>query len=300
MIYETKYNVQTASQLNTQISETYATDDTKRVLLTEFPTVYVINDPINSKKSQYTVYVGETNDIQRRTLQHLDADPAKRDDFFNFKNSKNVSMFVIGHEHFNKSMTLDIENRLMQYLSSVPAVYHLNNRRHNDQNRYYDSDEFNSLFDLIWKKLGKQNEDLFPARKIIESSAIFKASPFNKLTSEQLLAKSKVIDKINKALFVQKDKNLAEGQLILVEGNAGSGKTVLMSNIFYDLVHEDQISAKEQKEDKKSERLSVAMIVNQNEQLKVYEEISQKLFDKDEQVQVAKPIIRLSHRKKLI
>ncbi len=60
-------------------------------------------------------------------------------------------MFVIGHEHFNKSMTLDIENRLMQYLSSVPAVYHLNNRRHNDQNRYYDSDEFNSLFDLIWK-----------------------------------------------------------------------------------------------------------------------------------------------------
>ncbi len=82
------------------------------------------------------------------------------------------------------------------------------------------------------EKLGKQNEDLFPARKIIESSAIFKASPFNKLTSEQLLAKSKVIDKINKALFVQKDKNLAEGQLILVEGNAGSGKTVLMSNIF--------------------------------------------------------------------
>ena len=92
MIYETKYNVQTASQLNTQISETYATDDTKRVLLTEFPTVYVINDPINSKKSQYTVYVGETNDIQRRTLQHLDADPAKRDDFFNFKNSQKVQI----------------------------------------------------------------------------------------------------------------------------------------------------------------------------------------------------------------
>ncbi len=290
VIYKTKYNVQTASQLNTQISEEYATDETKRVLLTEFPTVYVINDPINSKRSQYTVYVGETNDIQRRTLQHLDADPAKRDDFFNFKNSKNANMFVIGHEHFNKSMTLDIENRLMQYLSSVPAVHRLNNRRHNEQNRYYDSDEFNSLFDLIWKKLGNQNDDLFPARKIIESSAIFKASPFNKLTNEQLLAKSKVIDKINETLFVQKNKNLPEGQLILVEGNAGSGKTVLMSNIFYDLVHEDQISAKEQRGGKKAERLSVAMIVNQNEQLKVYEEISQKLFDKDEQVLVAKPI----------
>lgn len=74
-----------------------------------------------------TVYVGETNDIQRRTFQHLDADPKKRADFFNFKNSKNVSIYVIGHEHFNKSMTRDIENRLMQYLSSVPAVKHLNN-----------------------------------------------------------------------------------------------------------------------------------------------------------------------------
>lgn len=290
IIYETSYNIQTASQLNDKINQKYASDKKKRVLLTEFPTVYVINDPMNKDSSQYTVYVGETNDIQRRTLQHLDSDPAKRDDFFHLKNSKNVSMFVIGHEHFNKSMTLDIENRMMQYLSSVPAVYRLNNRRHNEQNRYYDSDEFDNLFDLIWKQLGKKNKILFPTRKIIESSAIFKASPFNKLTNEQLNAKAKIIDKINEELFKQKNKKMDEGKLILVEGNAGSGKTVLMSNIFYDLVHEDQISANEQKIKDNSQRLSVAMIVNQAEQLKVYKEISKKLFDRDDQVQVAKPV----------
>lgn len=107
--------------------------------------------------------MGETNDIQRRTFQHLDADPKKRADFFNFKNSKNVSIYVIDHEHFNKSMTRDIENRLMQYLSSVPAVKHLNNRRHNDQNKYYDWIKFDSLFDQIWRKLGRKNKRLFPA-----------------------------------------------------------------------------------------------------------------------------------------
>ncbi|WP_304407233.1 GIY-YIG nuclease family protein, partial [Lactobacillus intestinalis] len=163
IIYKTDYNVETAGQLDNKIREKYVQDQEKRMLLTEYPTVYVINDPIDKKESQYTVYVGETNDIQRRTLQHLDADPKKRDDFFNFKNSKNVSMYVIGHEHFNKSMTLDIENRLMQYLSSVPAVKHLNNRRHNDQNKYYDSTEFDALFDQIWKKLGRNNKRLFPA-----------------------------------------------------------------------------------------------------------------------------------------
>lgn len=105
-----------------------------------------------------------------------------------------------------------------------------------------------------------------------------------------------------KLYLFKKNRSLPEGQLILVEGNAGSGKTVLMSNIFYDLVHEDQIFSKEQREDKKFERLSVAMIVNQNEQLKVYEEISDKLFDKADQVQVSKPITfinKISPKKKV-
>lgn len=35
---------------------------------------------------------------------------------------KSASLYIIGHEHFNKSMTLDVENRLMQYMLSVPKV----------------------------------------------------------------------------------------------------------------------------------------------------------------------------------
>ena len=181
----------------------------------------------------------------------------------------------------------------MQYLSSVPAVKKLNNRRHNEQNKYYDSQEFNDLFDKIWKKLGKQDPKLFPAKKILESSALFKASPFNKLTDEQLRAKTEIIDKINQALVEQRNKNVENGQLILVEGDAGSGKTVLMSNIFYDLVHEDQLNDKEEPDSHK--KLSVSMLVNQDEQLKVYADISRKLFEKDDKVTVEKPVSFIKH-----
>lgn len=289
VIFPVKYDIATASELNNQIRKKYDNDAKKQALLIEYPTVYIINNT-SVKNKDYTVYVGETNDIQRRTLQHLDSDPKEREDFFDLKNSKNVQMYVIGHEHFNKSMTLDIENRLMQYLSSVPAVKHLNNRRHNDQNKYYDSDEFDDLFNKVWKKLGKYDHTLFPAQSILESSALFKASPFNKLTNEQLEAKAEIIEKINLALYEQKNKEQEDGRLILVEGDAGSGKTVLMSNIFYDVVHENQLTSKEENTKSDSQRLTVSMLVNQKEQLKVYEEISKKLFGKDDNVNVEKPV----------
>lgn len=292
IIFETKYNQDTATKLNQEIDQKYADNQKAQSLLTEYPTVYVINDSTEKKRHKYTVYVGETNDIQRRTIQHIESDPKSRSDFSDLKDSSNVDMYVIGHEHFNKSMTLDVENRLMQYLSSVPAVSKLNNRRFNDQNKYYNSKEFDIIFKYIWKGLNKKNKELFPAQKLLEDSALFKASPFNKLTSEQLKAKSLIIEKINQALIESKSDREKDGKLILVEGDAGSGKTVLMSNIFYDLVHENHLMNENRKEDdqQSNKRLSVAMLVNQNEQLKVYEEISKKLFDKEDNVEVEKPV----------
>lgn len=273
VIFKTQYNVDTATKLNDEIKEHYSKNKIKQELLIEYPTVYVINDEKGRSNKKYDVYVGETNDIQRRTLQHIDEDPKTREDFLSFNQSDNVEMYVIGHEHFNKSLTLDIENRLMQYLSGSPAVHHLNNRRHNEQNKYYDSKELRTIFNKIWVNLNKKNKDLFPAQEIIESSALFKASPFNKLTNEQIAAKNQIIATINKALVKAKEDSESESQLILVKGMAGSGKTVLMSNIFYDLINENQLS----QEDNNSKELKVSFLVNQNEQLTVYQQIAEKL-----------------------
>lgn len=174
-------------------------------------------------------------------------------------------MFVIGHHHFNKSLTLDIENRLMLYLLSVDNVSNVQNRRGNPQNKYYTSDELDEIFTKIWSSLNKKNKYLFPAESIVRNSAIFKSSPFHKLTNEQLKAKNEIIFKITSAL----SKN-EFGTLILVKGEAGAGKTVLMSSLIDDLLNSDDT-------DFLRENNAINLVVNHDDQLSVYKEIEKKL-----------------------
>ncbi|WP_143139253.1 GIY-YIG nuclease family protein, partial [Alkalibacterium sp. 20] len=190
-------------------------------------TVYIIN---HTEKSGISVYIGETTDIYRRTIEHIDTDPKDREDWAIMKASSNAKMLVVGHELFNKSLTLDIENRLMLYLSSVDGVNTIYNRRSNEQNEYYTSEYLDAIFSKVWKKLRTKHKQLFPIEKVIKDSALFKASPFHKLTREQLDAKTTIYHKIVSALT----RNL-DSQLIFVDGEAGTGKTVLLSSLFYDL-----------------------------------------------------------------
>ena len=227
------------------------------------------NNALVDLKNQFSVYVGETTDIIRRTSQHLmdDIKKGNRDDWRDFAKSPTTKMFVIGHNHFNKSLTLDIENRLMLYLSSVTNVIRVQNRKENPQNEYYTSHELDSIFSKIWRSLNRKNEYLFPAESIVRNSAIFKSSPFHKLTNEQLKAKNEIIFKITSAL----SKN-EFGTLILVKGEAGAGKTVLMSSLIDDLLNSDDTKAKPIRENN-----VINLVVNHDDQLSVYKEIEKKL-----------------------
>ncbi len=240
------------SQNNSEIKE----------YLLEYPTVYVIND---KKSKDFNVYVGESNNIIQRTKQHFIED---REDMSRFKNSSNSKMFVIGNSHFNKSLTLDIENQLMLYLSSVDTVNSLDNRRDNPQNKYYTSEEMTDIFRDIWNGLHKHNPILFPLQSEVENSAIFKSSPFHKLNRQQNVAKDKIINKVATIL----DSKKQEHQLILVEGDAGSGKTVLLSTIFYLLNNLDKYTDKEN-----LNNIDTHLLVNNDEQVKVYEQIVKRL-----------------------
>ncbi len=59
----------------------------------------------------------------------------------------------------------------------------------------------------------KKNKELFPLERVIKDSTIFKASPYHKLTQEQLAAKDLIIQKIESTLTQNQ-----VGQLILVNG----------------------------------------------------------------------------------
>ena len=229
-------------------------------ILLQFPTVYIHNW---KNTDDYEVYIGESNNIIQRTKHHYDAGMDERK-WQHQLLLQDASLYVIGHEHFNKSMTLDIENRLMLYMMSVDRVRKIHNLRGNPQSRYYPDSEMDDIFRMVWKKLRRDNKELFPSESAIKDSAVFKASPLHKLTEEQEEIKKNIIQRVFKALKTGK-----RGQLIFIEGEAGTGKTVLNSSTFYELF----ASA----EERELEPLKCCMMVNHDEQITVYEQIAQKL-----------------------
>lgn len=234
--------------------------DKTQNIIANFPTVYIHNW---KDSNAYEVYVGESNDIFRRTRQHYD-DALIDGKWQNQLIENDASLFIIGHEHFNKSLTLDVENRLMHYLTSVEKVRRVHNMRDNPQTSYYPVEELDEIFTKIWSGLRSKNRDLFPSESVIKDSAIYKASPLHKLTKEQEDARELIIDKVARAL-----ENGERGQVIFIDGEAGTGKTVLNSSAFYELYC--------QAEEQGNHSLNCYLLVNQDEQITVYEQIAKKL-----------------------
>lgn len=256
-------------------------DEKTQDIIMNFPTVYIHNW---RESGDFEVYVGESNDIFKRTRQHYDA-ASDKSRWQSKLLEKDASLFIIGHEHFNKSLTLDIENRLMHYMMSVERVKHVYNLRDNPQTSYYPMEELDDIFSKIWRGLRKENKDLFPTESAIKDSAIYKASPLHKLTKEQEKARDLIIQKVSKAL-----ENKETRQLIFIDGEAGTGKTVLNSSTFYELYCQAE---------ENNRNLKCFLLVNHDEQITVYEQIAEKLglIEKYGQV-VSKPTTFINNHSK--
>lgn len=233
-IQRVRYDDQFAVSLETAYGE--RAEDERADWITHqlnYPTVYVVRSRREYEHGfRYKVYVGETNDIKKRTRQHLYQDPKTREDWREFRGASDVEMYVIGHPYFNKSLTLDVENRFLHYLESCKSVERRNNRRTNEQRDYFTFEHLDRLFDEVWQELHRVEPDLFESKEAITSSAIFKASPFQKLNEEQLNAQNQIFEAVNNALEGGVGDDPLDHKLILVSGEAGSGKTVLISSIF--------------------------------------------------------------------
>ena len=236
-----------------------AEDEKTQEIIANFPTVYIHNW---QDSGDFEVYVGESNDIFKRTRQHYDA-AVDKSKWQRKLMEKDARLFIIGHEHFNKSLTMDIENRLMHYMMSAERVKHVHNLRDNPQTSYYPVEELDEIFGRIWRGLRKENKELFPTESAIKDSAIYKASPLHKLTKEQKDARERILQKVSKAL-----ENGETRKLIFIDGEAGTGKTVLNSSTFYELYCQAE-------EEEKT--LKCYLLVNHDEQITVYEQIAEKL-----------------------
>ena len=166
-----------------------------------WPIVYIIkNDNLGE------AYVGESTNAINRMHQHL-SNPDRQ---------RLKDLLVISCDKFNKSAVLDVESELIKYMSS-DGRYKLQNANAGlvDHN-YYQRSLYKDLFHNIWQFLLQENYAKNPLQRI-DNSDLFKYSPFKALNSDQH----------ESVLQILKTLTLGSNQSIVVEGGAGTGKTIL-------------------------------------------------------------------------
>lgn len=172
-----------------------------------WPIVYILND--NGVKK---AYIGETVDAYQRMSTHL-----KTKDKSNLKEAHFISS-----KKFNKSAALDIESNLIKYLHADGQYKLLNGNLGIANHSYYQKDEYYSLlFKEIWNSLiskGIAQHSL----EHISNSDLFKYSPYKTLSLDQRNNLMIIIDSL-----LSDDK-----KTILIEGGAGTGKTILAIFLF--------------------------------------------------------------------
>ena len=173
---------------------------------TNWPLVYILLEDAYYKNCKQA-YVGQSDNFIDRLRSH-EEDKQALD-----------LIHTITDNDFNLSVTKDLEALLIQYLASDSSGYELLNRTQgiSFDIDYYDREKYRAKFNLIWQQL---QEKLIVEQSLdeIENSALFKYSPFKTLNDEQRRIVNSLVGSI---------ENASEPQLHLVDGFAGSGKTVL-------------------------------------------------------------------------
>jgi len=168
----------------------------------QWPLVYFIQN-----ETKKIAYIGESTDFSKRILNHL-SNP-NRTSVLN-------QVSIIGSDKFNKSATLDVESKLIQYISSE-GTYELQNRNSGMLNHnYYQQDYYQDIFKGIWGKL-IENKIVSKSLNEIENSVLFKYSPYKALNKDQYNSVLEIIE----ALTENKSSQ------IFIKGSAGTGKTIL-------------------------------------------------------------------------
>lgn len=175
--------------------------------LSLWPMVYILSDG-----TQKQAYVGESTDILSRIGTHLKSTEKKH----------LTTIHLINSEKLNKSAALDIESNLIRYMAADGEFELLNGNLGLANHNYYQKTE------LYWQIFNEAWDDLRTkgiARHSLESinnSDIFKYSPYKALSAEQNHSLASILE----CLLDEKANR------VLIEGGAGTGKTVLATFLF--------------------------------------------------------------------
>jgi DUF2075 family protein len=156
------------------------------------------------------IYVGESLNVAKRFRQHLDSRQKKQ----------LTTARVVLDETFNKSACLDLESCLIRLFAGDGRYQVLNRNEGITEADYYGRAQYRKIFGEIFEEL--RSRGLF-TRSIpeIESTELYKLSPFKALTQDQASA----VEDIISGLF--SDIASRTPSRIVIAGDPGTGKTVV-------------------------------------------------------------------------
>ncbi len=204
-----------------------------------YPCVYLL-------RSDKKIYVGETADIQGRLLEHKGCSSKK---IF-------TTVSLITFNKFNNSATYDLETSLLNYFLA-DEKYIVHNEKQQDTKIVYNY--FNQIyyhtevFNMIWKIL-QERQIVKHSIEQLKTKDIFKISPFIFLTDEQDILKDKILSSIK--------ENTQQRELFIIKGEAGSGKSVLISSLYNSILDLYEVDKEYNKKN--------YVLVNHDEMLKTY------------------------------
>ncbi|MBS4177647.1 DUF2075 domain-containing protein [Lederbergia citrea] len=225
----------------------------KALHLNNYPIVYILYN----EKKRPSAYIGQTVQATRRLRNHIEDKRRK-----SFKHS-----ILIGHEKFNQSATYNIESNLINYFiaDNHYQLQNVSQTRSREMHNYYQKAFYNEeLFQVIWEKL-REEKIVSDTLENLRNKDIYKLSPYKELSPQQLEIKTEILDFCKE--HMQKEGN----HVITIEGDAGTGKSVLLSSLFntiQDLAKDDSSPL---------HGTDNYLLVNHGEMLKTYKSIANSL-----------------------
>ncbi len=188
----------------------------------------------------------------------------------NSADKQEEKLYIIGHSKFKKSATLELEQMFMNYLLGDKKFKKIYNSRNNGLSLdFYEREAYRTgVFPEIWERLHQQN--IVSSLRDVRNSALFANSPFKSLSQKQEQAKNEIGLVIAETLI-----NGSSNKIIKIQGLAGSGKTVLMSQLFYDIWRDPYTVLNDNGRTKHQSK--IALLVRHEQQLRTYEQIAKKL-----------------------
>ena len=222
-----------SANLNSFISNVEATP-----LGENWPVVYLLhNDNYNNNaigSHQKLLYIGESTNASRRMKEHFSPSNKNFGDRIKLNEAD-----IVFDETFNKSAILDIEQELIRMFGADSSNYTLQNRNdgQSTQHQYYERDSYYTSLKEIWNELRSPSFNLAKDTfEEVRNSNLFKYSPYTALTSEQVKVCDLILDNLIDSLGKKNKFNA------IIEGCAGTGKTVVLIKVLSELVRLSKIS----------------------------------------------------------